>query len=140
MCSFALYPFVVLAVQLMTLSGLVLPAGWVVRQSTETARSFIAQLVPPKTTRSLLGKPLGMISETFTVKYLSVECVCPMEVLVTRLYIFIEWSGVDDKSEVHSQARASFFKSGVQRLANPFDFRACDVVVSAGKTDHSEAF
>ena len=55
-CSFALYPLVALAMQLMTLPGLVLPAGWVVRQSTETARSFTTQLVPPKTTRFLLGK------------------------------------------------------------------------------------
>ena len=51
---------------------------------------------------------------------------------------FIEWSRVDAKSEAHSQTRASFFKSCVQRLANSIDFRACGFVVSVGKMDHSE--
>ena len=47
---------------------------------------------PPRTTIFLLGEPFGIVSGTFTVQCLLVDCVCPKEVFVTLLCTFIEWN------------------------------------------------
>ena len=128
-CAFVLYPLVAMTMQLMTLLGLVLPASWTVRQSTETARAFITQLVPPKAVMLLLGKlawnGIGNIHRSVFLGRMFV----PEGAFCYTSVHFIVWNRMGSKNDAHSQARASLFKSCVQRSANSIDFRACDFVV-----------
>ena len=105
-CTFALYPFVAMAVQLITLPGSVLPACWTVRQSTRDSVCLYhyniglneAVPVPPlgaptplaSRTILLLKKSSLMVLETFTVQCFLVEAVCPTELLVAILCISID--------------------------------------------------
>ena len=81
-CTFALYPLVAMAMQFITLPGLVLPANWTVRQSTRDSSCLYyyntvlnkATLVPPPSaptarasiiTILLLRKFVRVVLETF---------------------------------------------------------------------------
>ena len=111
-CTFALYPFVAMAMQFITLPGLVLPAKWTVRQSTRDSSCLYyynivlnkATLVPPPsapTARASIITILwlrkivrGSIGHIHCPVLLGRRCMCVRRSFLLHFCVFYRW-GLD---------------------------------------------